>query len=490
MLNPTLLPKDTPIPKASSAKAQWAGLVSVLIANDLLAAYSACVLAYVIRFQLNIPLFQEVEPSFQFYQILIWILTPLWLSTFKILGLYQEDNLLGGTKEYALVFRAIVIGVLLLMVSSFLDVYFVFARAWLLMAWFFATTFTIAGRLIIRRTVYWLRSKGYFLKPALLIGLNEESLSLAQQLLSWTTSGLVLEGYIATNDESDNQYSRLPRLGTLDDLDRVVRDRHVGEIIMATSALSREQMISVFLRYGMNNDINLRLSSGIFEILTTGLEVKEMACVPLISVNRLRLTELNRTLKRAVELSLLVPALLLTSPVFIAIAFAIRFSSPGPVFHRRRVLGLNGKQFDAFKFRTMLVNGDELLDANPELRTELEQNHKLKFDPRITTVGHLLRRYSLDELPQLFNILFGQMSLIGPRMIAPAEISKFGKWGHNLLTVKPGLTGLWQISGRSDLSYEDRVNLDMHYIRNWSIWLDFQILMRTPMIVLSAKGAY
>ncbi len=150
--------------------------------------------------------------------------------------------------------------------------------------------------------------------------------------------------------------------------------------------------------------------------------------------------------------------------------------------------GQGKREFDAFKFRTMRIEGNRLL--SPEQRIELEEQGKLKDDPRITRAGNFIRRYSLDELPQLVNVLRGEMSLIGPRMITMPEMAKFGKWQHNLATVKPGLTGLWQISGRSDLSYEERVRLDMHYIRNHSIWLDLQILFQTVPALLSGRGAY
>jgi lipopolysaccharide/colanic/teichoic acid biosynthesis glycosyltransferase len=153
-------------------------------------------------------------------------------------------------------------------------------------------------------------------------------------------------------------------------------------------------------------------------------------------------------------------------------------------------MGLNGRQFDAFKFRTMDVNGDAILDSHPDLKAELALNHKLKDDPRITRVGGFLRKYSLDELPQLFNVLKRDMSLVGPRMISPAEMDEYNQWGINLLTVKPGITGLWQVSGRSDVSYEERVRLDMYYIRNWTLWLDIQLLLETFPAVLNERDAY
>jgi lipopolysaccharide/colanic/teichoic acid biosynthesis glycosyltransferase len=172
----------------------------------------------------------------------------------------------------------------------------------------------------------------------------------------------------------------------------------------------------------------------------------------------------------------------------------MKLTDPGPIVYRRRVVGVGGKEFDAFKFRTMVVNSqevlEELLARDPEARAEYEQYYKLKNDPRITKIGAFLRKTSIDELPQLINVLRGEMSLVGPRMITMAEVEKYGKWGLNLHTVKPGITGLWQVAGRSDITYEERVRLDMRYIRNYSIWLDLQILFQTIPAVVMSKGAY
>lgn len=194
--------------------------------------------------------------------------------------------------------------------------------------------------------------------------------------------------------------------------------------------------------------------------------------------------------KMILDYLLVVPTLIGIIPLLLAIYLAVRFSSPGPVIYRRRVLGKGGREFDAFKFRTMYINGDEILARYPRLKAELDQNYKLKCDPRVTPVGRLLRKYSLDELPQLFNVLLQDMTVIGPRIIAPDEIVKYGEYGDKLMTVTPGITGLWQVSGRSDIDYDDRVKLDMEYIDNWSIWLDIKILFITPLVVLKGDGAY
>jgi lipopolysaccharide/colanic/teichoic acid biosynthesis glycosyltransferase len=232
------------------------------------------------------------------------------------------------------------------------------------------------------------------------------------------------------------------------------------------------------------------MSSGLYEIITTGLRVREYAYVPLVCVNKVRLTGTDNLLKTLLDYGLTLPAMVVIVPIFLLIGVAIKLDSPGPVFYRRRVMGQNNRQFDAFKFRTMHLNGDEILANNKDLLQELNEKRKLKEDPRVTRVGRFLRKYSLDEVPQMFNVLLRDMSLVGPRMIHPDEMKEYNTWGMNLLTVKPGITGLWQVSGRSDLSYAERVRLDMHYIRNWSIWLDLQLLLQTIPAVLRGRGAY
>jgi lipopolysaccharide/colanic/teichoic acid biosynthesis glycosyltransferase len=184
-----------------------------------------------------------------------------------------------------------------------------------------------------------------------------------------------------------------------------------------------------------------------------------------------------------------VPALILLAPVLLVVALAIKLDSPGPVIYRRRVLGLQREEFDAYKFRTMRVDWERAV-SDDSVRQQFVVGVKPKDDPRVTRVGRLLRRYSLDELPQLVNVLRRQMSLVGPRMITEQESVFYEQWLMNLLTVRPGITGLWQVSGRADTSYEEKVRLDMTYIRNYSIWLDLQILWQTLPVILGSKGAY
>ena len=200
--------------------------------------------------------------------------------------------------------------------------------------------------------------------------------------------------------------------------------------------------------------------------------------------------------KRLIDIFGSLFGLILLFPVFVILTVLVRLSSTGPILHRRRVLSYQSYEggvpegFDAFKFRTMIADADTFLSQNPELMSEFQKDFKLRDDPRVTKIGHKLRRASLDELPQLFNVLRGQMTLVGPRMISPPELEMYGEYAQKLLSVKPGLTGLWQVSGRQNVSYAERVKLDMYYIDHRSLMLDIEILLKTVVSVLKRQGAY
>jgi len=194
--------------------------------------------------------------------------------------------------------------------------------------------------------------------------------------------------------------------------------------------------------------------------------------------------------KTFIDYALTLVGVVLISPLLILLALIVKLDSPGPVIYRRRVMGRGGTQFDAWKFRTMVINGDEILAAHPNLKVKWERDQKLEDDPRVTRSGNWMRKLSLDELPQLFNVLRGQMSLVGPRMFAPVERVRYGDAVDEILSVKPGITGLWQVSGRSNLSYADRARLDLEYARTRSVWMDLKLLLLTVPAVLQKRGAF
>ncbi|GIV69580.1 MAG: UDP-phosphate galactose phosphotransferase [Caldilinea sp.] len=467
-----------------------------LVLGDAFVLMIAFALAYWLRFSVGLAISQDIVPNPQDYLFLSLLLVPTWLAIFALVGLYDFNILLGGIAEYGRVFNAVTWGIMAVIVYSFLNPEFVIARAWLLYAWVFSTLLLCVFRLTMRRIAYRARRYGYFVSPTVIVGANQEAVALADQLRDSAGSGMEIAGFVSVNGKDayapGDQVHGLKVLGALQDLPAILDEYNVEEVVIATTAIDGEQLVALSEQLtSERSDIRMRLSSGLYEVFTTGMEVTTRNAVPLTSLRRLRLTRGEALLKTILDYTVILAALPFLLPLFLVISLLIKLDSPGPVLYRRRVLGVGGKPFDAFKFRTMHVNGNEILEQHPELKLELEKNQKLKNDPRITRVGRFLRRTSLDELPQLINVLLGQMSLVGPRMISPAEHSRYGRMKFNLLTVKPGMTGLWQVSGRSDLSYEERVRLDMFYIRNYSIWMDIQILVfQTLPAVVKGRGAY
>jgi len=456
--------------------------------SDVFALGLAFALAYFFRFALDLEIFEVTTLQPEVYLWLFASIIPFWILVFYLRQLYNLHYLLGGTQEYSRVLNACTLAMMLLISFTFFAKIIV-ARGWIVLFWFFSILCMGVSRFAMRRLAYAFRRRGYLQIITLIVGADAEARAIAKQLQNTPTCGAAVVGFL--DDQSHEQkIDGLPILGSISAVQEIVAKYSVEEVLLSTPALTRAQIIEIHQAFVESTNVEIRLSSGLYEILTTGARIKEWGSIPLISLNKVRLSDTETWIKTIFDYFLSMLVLVILLPLLALIAFVIKWDSPGPLFYRRRVLGRGGREFDALKFRTMYINGDQILTRYPSLESELKANHKLKQDPRVTRVGRWLRKYSLDELPQLFNVLFGRMSLVGPRMISPAEGEKYGRWKMNLLTVKPGITGLWQISGRSDLSYEKRIRLDMQYIRNYTIWLDFLILFRTIPVVLRGQGAY
>ena len=462
-----------------------------LVAADTVAVGAAFAAAYTIRFKTGIPYLETPPHSISFYSWVTFWAVPIWLAIFALYRLYDRHYLFAGFQEYIRVVNACTAGMVAVVVISFLDLSLYISRGWLLLVWALSIASSGSARFIARRVLQRARAQGFFVRPAVIVGANEEGQALAEQFLSDQGSGVRILGFVDSSRGPGNAVvGSLGVLGDLRDLGRIVRAGEVREIVVATTALTRDELLDLYRTFGHVEDVEIRLSSGLFEILTTGVRVQELSGVPLMTPQRVRITGVDAVLKTVLDYAGAICALVALSPLLLAIAVLVKLDSPGPALHRRRVLGRAEKPFDALKFRTMLANADQMLASDARLRETFEKGHKLKTDPRVTRAGRILRRASLDELPQLVNVLRGEMSLVGPRMIAPEEAVRYDKWRLNLLTVKPGITGPWQVRGRGDIPYEERVRLSMHYIRNYSIWLDLEILLRTVPVVLRGKGAY
>lgn len=278
---------------------------------------------------------------------------------------------------------------------------------------------------------------------------------------------------------------------TLTSLATAIRDGDVRAIVLPEY---RPEQLKDLVEFFQDNYVEVFLVPDVAALLGTAVDVGRVGNIPLLTLRPIKILGWQGKVKRLLDVAVAALALLALSPGFALIALWIRLDSRGPVFFRQKRLGLGSRTFSVIKFRTMVPDAAkrlrEYLAANPDARAEFEAEFKLRDDPRVTRVGAFLRRTSLDELPQLWNVLVGEMSLVGPRPIVPEELSKYGEYGRYLLRVPPGMTGLWQVNGRNDLSYDERIRLDMYYIHNWSLWLDLSILVRTVPAVLTRRGAY
>ena len=278
--------------------------------------------------------------------------------------------------------------------------------------------------------------------------------------------------------------------GTTDDLlDAALRDDVYWLFVVRDHHSNSNEHISIPRNFFPQV---IEMSSSELTGLTRG-QIMNFGAATGIRVEECLLLPSSRFLKRALDIVVSFTALLCLLPLLVFLCIAIKITSRGPVFFSQERIGLHGKRFQAWKFRSMVSNAtaelESYLERYPELRTEWNQTRKLRKDPRITGIGHLIRRSSLDELPQLWNVFVGQMSLVGPRPIQSTEVAKYGATFDDYIRVIPGITGLWQISGRSNTTYAERLVLDKFYVRNWSIWFDIYILYRTLKTVATCEGA-
>jgi exopolysaccharide biosynthesis polyprenyl glycosylphosphotransferase len=278
-------------------------------------------------------------------------------------------------------------------------------------------------------------------------------------------------------------------VGGIGDLREVIRSTDAECVFVASSAVTMEELKPVAKAVRLEG-VEVRITATLPQVLSSRLSVQPVGGITALSLRPARLTGAQVVLKFIFDIVVSVLSLVILSPLLLGVAIAIKATSPGPVLFRQRRVGLRGRPFTMLKFRTMQDGADAQVDELRAERGVADVMFKLRDDPRVTSVGRWLRTFSIDELPQLFNVLMGDMSLVGPRPPLPDEVTKYEDWHFDRLEAPPGITGLWQISGRSELSFDDCVRLDLFYIENWSLAYDAYILMKTIPVLLRHRGAY
>ena len=456
-----------------------AAFVGVAVAIDALLVIDAFALAYVLRVGPH-----EVATSSAASQSPLWfaaIVAGFAIALLATRGLYDlEHPLPWPSQAYAIVSSVSIALVSAILLSVFVDE--PFAKSWSATGSAIAVVALAIWHITAARGYAGLSRATIPGRRAIVVGANVAGRESAREL---TQKGYQVVGYADNGSDLLDEID-LPLLGPIARLDELVQDFGVDELVIALPADRRAQLSRVLTR-GFGRRVRVKYVADFGELLPRRFNVRWIGARHYIDFAPVAPVS---CVKRLSDLGLAILGLTALAPVFLAVAVAIRLDSPGPTFYRQLRVGKDGRRFSMMKFRSMQQDADALILGLLERNEATGPMFKIRRDPRITRVGRFLRRYSLDELPQLINVVLGEMSLVGPRPPTTAEVEKYEDWQLGRLRARPGITGLWQVSGRSEVPFHDMVRLDLHYIRNWSFGLDVEILLRTIPAVLTTKGAY
>jgi exopolysaccharide biosynthesis polyprenyl glycosylphosphotransferase len=463
---------------------------TLIFTTDAIAAVVAAGIAYSARFGESHP--QAVMGPLGF----ALLLPPVWLLCVGLTRGYEVRFLGAGVIEFERLGRAFLLLMALTTFTAYaLDVQL--SRGFVLLALPLTLLLGAIGRWSARKVLHSRRRSGRARIPVLAIGTADEIARFSDTLSNNEHTGMFVTAasVIDLGPLDSTEIAALTErgIGVIGDVD-CVRDSVTRSGARSVAVVSREvtgeklRWISWQLE---RTETDLVLIPDLTEVAGRRLNIQQVGGLPLLYVAEPEFTGLRRVLKSTFDRTAALAALLVFAPVFLVLAAAIRLTSRGPVFFTQTRVGKDGRTFRMVKFRSMCRGADRMVaDLQTSNESEGGVLFKIRSDPRVTRVGKVLRRYSLDELPQLFNVIAGSMSLVGPRPPLPAEVATYGGVVHRRLLVKPGLTGLWQISGRSDLSWEESVRLDLRYVESWSLTLDMIVLAKTVGAVVRARGAY
>lgn len=465
--------------EATSARVQYRRLYRRVALTDAVSIFGALLLAHWIHFGWSSPGARS------------WVLSGgailAILVTFAAFRLYATHRFTPA-EEFRRLILAVSFGFCAVVTFAFWS-RSSYSRMWLGISWGLALLLVLASRRVWHWRVWRAHCAGKLMFPTLIVGTNDEARAL-EDVIGRAKFGFRPLGLVSTEHTRSGTANGLPVLGRLADLRSLIRETAAECVFVASSALSAEESSQLANAVRLEG-VEVRLTATLPQVLSHRLSVQPFGGLMALSLRPVRLTGAQTAAKRAFDLFGAGVALALLAPLLLVIAVAVRFSSPGPILFRQRRVGQRGQSFTLLKFRTMEVGAEARVE---ELRLEhgmTDLMFKLPDDPRVTPVGRLLRRLSLDELPQLINVLRGEMSLVGPRPALPEEVAVYSEyWHYDRLEARPGITGLWQVSGRSELSFEECVRLDLFYTENWSLAYDLYIVAKTVPVLLSRRGAY
>ncbi len=455
----------------------------LLLPVDIIMVLLAFVLAYKFRLSFEFVPIIYVEPFSEYFRLILWTM-PAWTAIFAMNGLYSTERR-GVAREFGKIVVSVSAAIALLTVGIFLGRFFFFPRLIIAMSWVLAIILVLFGRYFILFLQRFLYHRGIGVHRVIIIGHNGGTKSLARQLNENKTLGYRIVKLIDRDG-----------IGKIAD---IVRRNPADEILVADVEMDQKEIERV-ANFCHENNLGFKMIPNLFLVQSTHTNIQTLAGVPILEFKRTSLDGWGRIIKRIFDIIWSIILIVLSSPIMLITALLIKLTDRGPIFFKQTRVGLD-KNFTFLKFRSMKVEyctgenygGTKAAELLEKLRKRNEVDgpvFKIRNDPRLTFFGKFLRKTSLDELPQFFNVLKGNMSLIGPRPPLPEEVAKYNSFQKRRLGVKPGITGLWQVSGRSDLSFDEWVRLDAYYIEHWSLWLDFVIFLKTIWTVLKGRGAY
>ena len=490
---PPAVPRGRPASRRRHHHAAWRFLASprVLAIGDLALLFGAFLLAYTARYTWRLgPALNEFQfTPLDAYWVVAGLFIPVTLLSFAGLGRYQARRSTSLLDDLGRIAVGTLIGTAAVIVVFFVSRPVFFSRLMFLYLGALGLGFAVGWVVVRRLGLGLLRRAGYDNQRILVVGGGAVAKFLMQQLTANRSLGNRVIGYLDSNGNGTSAaFGRFARLGNVDDLAAVIESEQVDAVYVALPSSVQHQLGPVIERC-RRQGVQFRVVPDLLEAQFGRIDIHPVAGIPLVTLREPEITGFRYLQKRALDLTVSLLGILLTAPFWLVIGVAIRLDSPGPILFRQTRIGHDGRSFRVFKFRSMVQDAEARKHELFETET-----HPLLFkapdDERRTRVGRLLRRLSVDELPQLLNVLLGHMSLVGPRAQVPDEVAQYDAWARHRLRVLPGLTGLWQVSGRSDLGFDEMVMLDTFYVSNWSLGLDLRILLQTIPTVLSGRGAY
>jgi len=465
----------------------------ILLFSDLVFLSLSFLLSFILKFRAETYEVLGVNIRYYFIYSIVGIL--LIVIIFALRKLYSFRNLYRGMGENEGVASSVIISIFLIIMFNY---YFnregyQLSRLWLVYSTIIPIILVIISRTIAKRLFFVLLSRTDVKTNVAIIGINEESKRIAHTFKKSMIEKINVLGFIddksgSAKGKSLNGTGDMRVLGVLEDLGSIVKNHNIHRLIISSPELKYFDILTLMDKV-RDPDVEVQMSPSLFEFSVSRMKMFEYMGVPLIQIQKVEMKTFDKIWKFIIDYSIAIILFVIFILLYPVAGILIKLDSKGPVLYKQLRYGRNFKKINVYKFRTMRAGADkekEYLEKIYDRKSEF----KLKEDPRVTKVGRFLRKTSIDEIPQVLNVLKGDLSVIGPRALALDEGNQLEEWEKKRMQVNQGITGLWQVSGRSDVSYEERIKLDLYYIQNWSIWLEFKIVILTIMRIFRGSGAY